>query len=391
MLNIEIKSLNIVLLFLFININSINKEHPFYSKNRIPIMYQDKAKEFSLLKGKKYIENCLNGILLKKIIKTENPKITAIIPVFNCQKTIKESILSIQNQNLSDFEIILVNDFSKDNTLNIINELKSHDSRIKIINNLKNMGTLYSRCIAVLIAKGKYIFSLDNDDMYFDEDIFYFISKKGEEENLDIVGFQTINIWNYTDSIYKMEDIYSYQFPNEYFIIQPELGRWMISFKGKFLVHNNMIWDKCIKSEVYKKAVILLGKKRYSTYLIWAEDTLINYIIFNLAQSFKYIHKYGIFHFKSKRTASAIQPIEHKLFGEIFFLEIIFEFSKNSTDKNFAVEQSIYIKNNINLNKYSNNISIISLKSILHKIITNNYITKLNKRKLKKYFKNYLS
>ena len=56
MLNIEIKSLNIVLLFLFININSINKEHPFYSKNRIPIMYQDKAKEFSLLKGKNILK-----------------------------------------------------------------------------------------------------------------------------------------------------------------------------------------------------------------------------------------------------------------------------------------------------------------------------------------------
>ena len=393
MINIEIKSLIIDILFIIINKTYLNKKHPlypFYSDHAIPILFKDKRKELELLKGKQYIENCLNGVLSKKILKNRNPKVSAIIPVFNCQKTIKEAILSILNQNLTDFELILVNDFSKDNTLKIIKELKKQDSRIKIINNLKNMGTLYSRCIAALVAKGKYIFSLDNDDMYFNGDIFDFISNKGENENLDIVGFQTINFWNYTDSIYQMQDIYPYQYPNEYFISQPELGRWTISFKGKFLVHNNMIWDKCIKSEVYKKAINLLGKKRYSTYLIWAEDTLINYIIFNVAESFKYVHKYGIFHFKNKKTASAIQPTEHKLFAEIFFLEIIYEFSKNSTDKNFAVEQSIYIKNNINLNKYSNHTSLISLKSTLHKILNNSYITKLNKRKIKKHFINYL-
>lgn len=53
--------------------------------------------------------------------------------MYNCQNTIKNTIHSIQNQNLIEIEIILINDFSKDNTLKITKNLKVEDSRIKII------------------------------------------------------------------------------------------------------------------------------------------------------------------------------------------------------------------------------------------------------------------
>lgn len=66
-----------------------------------------------------------------------------------------------------DIEIILVNDVSTDNTLKIVEDLKNEDPRIEIINNAKNMGILYSRCIGVLNAKGKYIVPLDHDDFFF--------------------------------------------------------------------------------------------------------------------------------------------------------------------------------------------------------------------------------
>lgn len=58
-----------------------------------------------------------------------------------------------------------MNDNSNDNTSLIINELAKEDKRIKILNNRKNMGTLYSRNIGVLISKSKYIMNLDNDDL----------------------------------------------------------------------------------------------------------------------------------------------------------------------------------------------------------------------------------
>ena len=153
-------------------------------------------------------------ICLKDLINLNNtfninnsPKISAIIPVYNCENYIKYTIRSVQNQNMSDFEIILVNDNSKDESLRIIKVLQSQDKRIKILNNNKNMGTLYSRSIGALSAQGDFIFSLDNDDMFSDEDVFEKIYKIAESQNYDIIEFKTFDIPNYINPLKKLKFI----------------------------------------------------------------------------------------------------------------------------------------------------------------------------------------
>jgi len=75
-----------------------------------------------LSSSRKFMKKCLNGELIYNISNkiSLNPKISAIIPLYNCEKTIKAAVRSIQNQNLTDIEIILINDNSKDNTSEII-------------------------------------------------------------------------------------------------------------------------------------------------------------------------------------------------------------------------------------------------------------------------------
>ena len=364
--------------------------HPFYLDNKKPIVSYNESKKEILIKGRNYLDKCLNfsskfEYMYNKYIR--NPKISVIIPMYNCEQTIKFALRSVQFQNLSKIEIILINDFSSDNTNKIVQKFIKRDRRIKIINNHKNMGTLYSRSIAALAAKGKYIFGLDNDDLYFDEDLLYFIYKKGRKEKLDIIEFLTIDTWDYNIEMTKMKDIYTYQYPDNLYIEQPELSIWIIKFNNNFLVHNNMIWDKCIKTSIYQKSVNLLGKKRYSKFVSWSEDTIINFIIFNIGNNFKYIHKYGIFHIRSNSTASLRLSTESKIFGEIFFLDIIFDFSKNDTDiKNFIFEQAIYIKNRYNIDKYNNDANFLYLKLVLNKFINCKYLNKINMRKIKKLF-----
>ena len=317
--------------------------------------------------------------------------ISTVIPVYNCEKTIKSAIRSIQNQNLSNIEIILVNDFSKDNSLKIIENLKKEDKRIIIINNNKNMGTLYSRCIGSLMSKGKYIFPLDNDDMFFYEDVFDFVYKKAKEGNFDIIGFKSIYIQNYNDNITKMRDGYFSHHPNNLVIYQPKLGIYPISLKGRYIPNDYTIWAKCIKNEVYIKAINALGINRYSSFLSWGEDTSIVFIIFNIAKSFKFIHKYGIIHLRSFSTSTFTQPINNILFGEIFLLEIIFDFSKNNTDKNFAAFHALYIKRRYNLKKFIKNKNILCLKNILKKIINCQYISEIYKKRIKQNYINLIS
>ena len=172
---------------------------------------------------------------------------TAVIPIFNCENSIKSSIRSIQNQNMSEIEILLVNDLSKDNSLKIIEEMAINDSRIRIINNKKNMGTLFSRCIGTLLARGNFVFPLDNDDLFIDYDLFDFVYRDIEKGNYDIIGFKAIQGHSYNKiHISELIDDYFHDHPNNLIVNQPELGLFSITKNKKFALNDIHIWGKCI-------------------------------------------------------------------------------------------------------------------------------------------------
>ena len=70
--------------------------------------------------------------------------------------------------------------------------MQKEDPRIKIIANQKNMGTLYSRSVGALSAKGKYIFPLDSDDMFLDEDVFQTITSIAEKGYLILLNLKEL-------------------------------------------------------------------------------------------------------------------------------------------------------------------------------------------------------
>jgi len=94
-----------------------------------------------------------------------NYKISVIMAVYNSEKFLNESINSILNQTFKNFEFIIINDCSTDNSLKIIKEFIKKDKRIKLINNKKNFGAAGTRNKGLKIAKGKYIAILDSDDL----------------------------------------------------------------------------------------------------------------------------------------------------------------------------------------------------------------------------------
>ena len=91
------------------------------------------------------------------------PKISVVMSVYNEEKFIDESIRSILNQTFKDFEFIIINNGSTDNTLKIIKSYK--DKRIKIINKRRNVGTSKAVNLGFKKAKGKYIASFCGDDI----------------------------------------------------------------------------------------------------------------------------------------------------------------------------------------------------------------------------------
>ena len=110
-----------------------------------------------------YIKLCDNNKLVttKKYRSNKKPKISVILPIYNGGKYLNNSLISIQNQNMKDIEIILIDDFSTDNTLIIIEEYMENDKRIRLIKNNRNKKILYSKSIGALNSIGEYIIQLD--------------------------------------------------------------------------------------------------------------------------------------------------------------------------------------------------------------------------------------
>lgn len=91
------------------------------------------------------------------------PLVSVVMPVYNVQDFVEESINSILSQSYSNFEFIIINDGSTDNTLDIIES--QSDARIVLIKNKENKGNYACRNIGCRLAKGKYICVMDGDDI----------------------------------------------------------------------------------------------------------------------------------------------------------------------------------------------------------------------------------
>ena len=138
-----------------------------------------------------YINDC--RLLIKynnrTIIKNEYPYFSICLCTYNLDKYIERSILSILNQSYQNFEIIIVNDCSIDNTSNILLRLQSNENRIKIVNHNKNLGIYHSRVDAILNSNGKYILFLDPDDMFFNQYLLEILFIYNLDYNLDIIEY----------------------------------------------------------------------------------------------------------------------------------------------------------------------------------------------------------
>ncbi len=95
-----------------------------------------------------------------------SPLVSIITPSYNAEKFIEETIKSVQNQTLTDWEMIIVDDCSKDKTRDILHRIAELDSRLKVVLLEENGGAAVARNTALEQARGRYIAFLDSDDLW---------------------------------------------------------------------------------------------------------------------------------------------------------------------------------------------------------------------------------
>lgn len=112
------------------------------------------------------------------------PLVSIIMPVYNSEKYLRESIYSILNQTLKNLELIIIDDRSSDDSIEIIHSFIKKDNRIKLYINKENKGAASSRNLGISYSKGKYIALMDSDDISYsnrlEKQVIYL------EENHDI-------------------------------------------------------------------------------------------------------------------------------------------------------------------------------------------------------------
>ena len=118
----------------------------------------------------------------------------------------------------------------------------------------------------------------------------------------------------------------------------------------------------------------------------WNEDTAATVALFKYAKSYKFIHRFGIFHYMSMTTASNTRSVEENFYSDIFVLDMMFDFSDNNTkSKKFIVDRAVEIRLD---KKYSKKVekTVLLMKAVMKKMYDCEYITKEDKDKLKKLY-----
>ncbi len=182
------------------------------------------------------------------------PSLSIIMPAYNVGQYIAQAIQSVLDQTYEDFELIIINDGSTDNTKTVITSF--NDSRIKYFENEKNSGIVFSRNRGLKLAKGEYIGMLDADDVAHSEKFKKQIAFL--EQNKD---FGMLGSWaNFIDEEgVRLAGSWKLKAP-------PEMIPSIMLFKNYFLQSAVIYRKECISQFSFREGFDIL-----EDYLIWLE------------------------------------------------------------------------------------------------------------------------
>lgn len=216
--------------------------------------------------------------------------ISIILPAYNVEKYIEAAVTSILNQTYQNFEVIIVNDGSTDNTQKICEQLKEKDIRIILINQI-NLGSGIARNSGLKVSNGEYIYFMDPDDV-INSNLLEENLRIAEKTNVEIVtfGYKSIR-WNGTINKIKSPVMYiksKSEFENKFVELYKTgllLAVWNKLYKRSFLIENNLFFeplstgqDALFNLEAYKKEFhMYVNDKIYYNYFFHKESAYNRY------------------------------------------------------------------------------------------------------------------
>lgn len=205
-----------------------------------------------------------------------DPVISVIVPMYNAEKYIAFCLESILGQTFNDYEIILIDDDSKDNTYQICMEYCKDNSAIRLERNKVNSGQFFCQNKGIDMAKGKYVYFVDSDDEIM-SDALAVLYRKAEQENADVVHANLYitsyaegrmisrkSLWEVFSGLYKNEGTIEGSLEQRIHIYTQMMPMtWLSLIRKDFLNDNGIRFRGLRRSEddVFNLELILKAKK----------------------------------------------------------------------------------------------------------------------------------
>jgi glycosyltransferase involved in cell wall biosynthesis len=290
--------------------------------------------------------------------KKEAVKVSVFLPIYNKCPYLQRSIGSIQNQSLGNIEIIAVNDYSTDNTLISLKKMSKKDLRIKIVNNDRNHGLLYSRAMGILNSTGEYLMNLDPDDRLEGSDNLEVLYNTAKCNNSDIVRYLVKSIPFNKDQI-KDSDFFN---------------------KYQFKIFDYLMTNKFVKKEIFLKVLNEFKKKIYYNKWNYHEDNIWSVLLHKTAKLKKNINKY-VYIYKMNNQSLIINKYKNSIeFKNRVYLTQAYQDFNFKSSSVFMFNNMIYLCNYIKIKdiELKNRIIHIAMKILESFVNDSNLLKNIN-------------
>jgi hypothetical protein len=226
--------------------------------------------------------------------------------------------------------------------------------------------------------------------LFINENIFNLCYNEAERNNIDIIefsGFQVKKtILRLNNKLPKIAFYLNYK-TNNLTLMQPNLFDFLYQKNKTRIIRlvDGYIWGKCIRTEIYLKTLNILGEDTYNQYMNFGEDRIVNFVLFKVANSFKFIDEYGIIYIYNPISIFHSYNKELITHDEIINLMNIYRFTNNTTDIRIVLYEIQYrwkyiIKPGLNEENRNN------IKFLINLLLNSTLINKNEKRKLYNYY-----